>query len=82
MALVSLVVPVYHNAASLPELLAKFRELADRNPDKWGSHTIGTNVPIIPASTAPTPPGASGNRFATMPTKNPWTTTPSGTWTP
>lgn len=33
MALVSLVVPVYHNAASLPELLAKFRELAGRNPD-------------------------------------------------
>jgi glycosyltransferase involved in cell wall biosynthesis len=32
MALVSLVVPVYHNAASLPELLARFRALADRNP--------------------------------------------------
>jgi hypothetical protein len=21
--------------------------IADRNPDKWGSHTIGTNIPII-----------------------------------
>ena len=30
----------------------------------------------MPASTAPTPPGASGNRLATMPTKKPWTTTP------
>lgn len=32
MALVSIVVPVYHNAPSLPELLDKFRALADRNP--------------------------------------------------
>ena len=35
----------------------------------------------MPASTAPTPPGASGNRLATMPTKKPWTTTPNGTAT-
>ena len=33
MALVSLVVPVYHNAASLPDLLARFQALAGRNPD-------------------------------------------------
>jgi glycosyltransferase involved in cell wall biosynthesis len=33
MALVSLIVPVYHNAASLPELLARFQALAERNPD-------------------------------------------------
>jgi dolichol-phosphate mannosyltransferase len=33
MALVSLVVPVYHNATSLPDLLARFRALAERNPD-------------------------------------------------
>ena len=33
MPLVSIVVPVYHNAASLPELLAKFRDLAANNPD-------------------------------------------------
>jgi dolichol-phosphate mannosyltransferase len=33
MALISLVVPVYHNAASLPDLLARFRELAGRNPE-------------------------------------------------
>jgi dolichol-phosphate mannosyltransferase len=33
MAFVSIVVPVYHNAASLPELLARFRELAERNPE-------------------------------------------------
>ena len=32
MALVSIVVPVYHNAASLPELLARFHQLAGRNP--------------------------------------------------
>jgi glycosyltransferase involved in cell wall biosynthesis len=31
MALVSIVVPVYHNAASLPDLLAAFQALADRN---------------------------------------------------
>jgi glycosyltransferase involved in cell wall biosynthesis len=31
MALVSIVVPVYHNAASLPELFAQFQELARRN---------------------------------------------------
>jgi len=31
MALVSIVVPVYHNAASLPDLLARFQELAARN---------------------------------------------------
>jgi dolichol-phosphate mannosyltransferase len=32
MAFVSIVVPVYHNAASLPDLLAKFQELARKNP--------------------------------------------------
>jgi dolichol-phosphate mannosyltransferase len=32
MALVSIVVPVYHNGASLPELFALFQELARRNP--------------------------------------------------
>jgi glycosyltransferase involved in cell wall biosynthesis len=32
MSLVSLVVPVYHNAPSLPHLLSKFQELASRNP--------------------------------------------------
>jgi dolichol-phosphate mannosyltransferase len=31
MALVSIVVPVYHNGASLPELFAQFQELARRN---------------------------------------------------
>lgn len=31
MALVSIVVPVYHNAPSLPELLDRFRDLARRN---------------------------------------------------
>lgn len=31
MALVSIVVPVYHNAPSLPDLLDKFRDLARRN---------------------------------------------------
>src|SRR3954469_24240896 len=41
-----------------------------------------TKAPIIPASTAPTPAGASGKRLATMPRKKPWTTTASGTWTP
>lgn len=30
--LISLVVPVYHNAASLPDLLAKFQDLALQNP--------------------------------------------------
>lgn len=29
---ISIVVPVYHNAASLPTLLERFRQLADRNP--------------------------------------------------
>jgi glycosyltransferase involved in cell wall biosynthesis len=33
MALVSIVVPVYHNAASLPDLVARFQELSGRNPD-------------------------------------------------
>jgi dolichol-phosphate mannosyltransferase len=33
MALISLVVPVYHNAPSLPDLLAKFQEVAGRNAD-------------------------------------------------
>lgn len=33
MSLVSIVVPVYHNAASLPDLLVKFQEVANRNPD-------------------------------------------------
>jgi glycosyltransferase involved in cell wall biosynthesis len=32
MALVSIVVPVYHNATSLPELLARFDQLAARHP--------------------------------------------------
>ena len=32
MTLVSLVVPVYHNAPSLPDLLAAFQALAARNP--------------------------------------------------
>lgn len=32
MAFISIVVPVYHNAASLPELLGRFRELAVSNP--------------------------------------------------
>src|SRR5262249_45260715 len=41
-----------------------------------------TKAPIIPASTAPTPAGASGNRLATMPRKNPWTTTAIGTSIP
>jgi glycosyltransferase involved in cell wall biosynthesis len=31
-SLVSIVVPVYHNAASLPDLLARFQALAARNP--------------------------------------------------
>jgi polyisoprenyl-phosphate glycosyltransferase len=31
MSLISILVPVYHNAASLPDLLAKFQELAARN---------------------------------------------------
>ncbi len=33
MALVSIVVPVYHNAPSLPDLLDRFRDLAARNAD-------------------------------------------------
>lgn len=33
MPLISIVVPVYHNAASLPDLLAAFQQLAQRNPD-------------------------------------------------
>jgi dolichol-phosphate mannosyltransferase len=33
MSLVSIVVPVYHNAASLPDLLRCFQQLASRNPD-------------------------------------------------
>jgi glycosyltransferase involved in cell wall biosynthesis len=32
MAFVSIVVPVYHNAASLPDLLAKFQQLGWKNP--------------------------------------------------
>src|SRR5262245_17476936 len=32
MSLVSIVVPVYHNAASLPDLLRRFQQLALRNP--------------------------------------------------
>lgn len=32
MTFISIVVPVYHNAASLPDLLRKFQALADRNP--------------------------------------------------
>jgi len=32
MSLVSIVVPVYHNAASLPELLARLQEVAGKNP--------------------------------------------------
>ena len=37
MALVSIVVPVYHNAPSLPDLLASFRALADRKPGDFVS---------------------------------------------
>lgn len=33
MSFVSLIVPVYHNASSLPDLLAKFQELASKNSD-------------------------------------------------
>jgi dolichol-phosphate mannosyltransferase len=33
MSLVSIIVPVYHNARSLPELLARFQALARRHPD-------------------------------------------------
>jgi dolichol-phosphate mannosyltransferase len=33
MAMISIVVPVYHNAASLPDLLKEFQQLASRNPD-------------------------------------------------
>ncbi|HLJ97084.1 MAG TPA: glycosyltransferase family 2 protein [Gemmataceae bacterium] len=33
MAFVSIVVPVYHNATSLPELLSRFQQLAGRNPE-------------------------------------------------
>ena len=32
MSFVSIAVPVYHNAASLPDLLAKFQELSRKNP--------------------------------------------------
>jgi dolichol-phosphate mannosyltransferase len=35
MALVSVVVPVYHNAASLPMLLARLQELARANPEEF-----------------------------------------------
>ena len=41
-----------------------------------------TNAPIKPASTVPTPAAGDGTRFATIPTKKPWTTTPNGTSTP
>ena len=40
-----------------------------------------TKAPIIPASTAPTPAGANGNRLATMPMKKP-AHDPEGTWAP
>lgn len=33
MSFVSIVIPVYHNAASLPDLHKKFGELSERNPD-------------------------------------------------
>jgi hypothetical protein len=26
---------------------AHVQKAADRNPDKWGAHTIGTNIPIV-----------------------------------
>lgn len=32
MSLISIVVPVYHNAASLPDLLARFQAVAEQNP--------------------------------------------------
>src|SRR5438445_13038405 len=32
MAFLSIVVPVYHNATSLPELLSRFQQLAGRHP--------------------------------------------------
>src|SRR5687767_10008188 len=32
MSLITIAVPVYHNATSLPDLLASFRALADKNP--------------------------------------------------
>jgi len=35
MALVSIVVPVYHNATSLPELLSRFQRLADKPEDRF-----------------------------------------------
>jgi polyisoprenyl-phosphate glycosyltransferase len=35
MALVSIVVPVYHNAASLPELLSRFQRLAGKSEDRF-----------------------------------------------
>jgi polyisoprenyl-phosphate glycosyltransferase len=36
MAFVSIIVPVFHNATSLPDLLSRFRDLAHRNPsDKF-----------------------------------------------
>src|SRR5438105_3115059 len=34
MALVSIVVPVYHNAPSLPALLSRFQELAGKNANE------------------------------------------------
>ena len=36
----------------------------------------------MPASTGPAPAAGDGITFAAMPTKNAWTTTPNGTWTP
>src|SRR5215208_5890711 len=40
------------------------------------------NAPIMPASTAPTPPAGDGIRFAAMPRKKPCTSTPNGTCPP
>src|ERR671915_299526 len=39
-------------------------------------------APIIPASTAPTPPAGDGIRLAAIPTKKPWTSTAKGTSPP
>ena len=33
MSLISIVVPVYHNASSLPDMLAALQDVAVKNPD-------------------------------------------------
>src|ERR1700710_1514851 len=61
---------------------------ATRRKTRIAGKTVVSGIPkrtkaaIMPASTAPTPAGASGKRLATMPRKKPWTTTASGTWRP